>query len=122
MGGSSFSTSSTATEQAVASEQAAAAAAETARVAAPPMQVQQPAVKQTEEIHQEFFVPLKNIGQVQKSALKEATAMAKMKDGHFEVVINIERFAPEEVKVFLVEEENTVFVVADKKEVESGTG
>ena len=53
-------------------------------------------------------------GQVQKTALKEATAMAKMKDGHFEVVINIERFAPEEVKVFL-EDEATVFVVGDKK-------
>ena len=38
------------------------------------------------------------------------------------MVINIERFTPEEVKVFLVEEENTVFVVADKKEVERGTG
>lgn len=29
--------------------------------------------------NQEFFVPLKNIGQVQKSALADATAMAKTK-------------------------------------------
>ena len=50
---------------------------------------------------------------MQKTALKEATAMAKMKDGHFEVVINIERFAPEDVKVFL--EDATVYVVGDKK-------
>ena len=36
--------------------------------------------KQVEELEaQEFFVPLKNIGKVQKNALAEATAMAKTK-------------------------------------------
>ena len=66
---------------------AAAASTEQAAQAAVQQQPQQaaPSAGLIEDIHQEFFVPLKNIGQVQKTALKEATAMAKMKDGHFEV-------------------------------------
>merc|ERR1719322_1805206 len=62
---------------------------------------QQAPQQQQEMIHQEFFVPLRQINQVQKNALAEATAMAKMKDGFFEVVVNIQRFEPEEIKVYL---------------------
>ena len=49
----------------------------------------------------EFFVPLKQIGSVQKNALAEATAMAKRKGDNFELVVNIQRFTPEEVKVYI---------------------
>ena len=49
----------------------------------------------------EFFVPLKQIGSVQKNALAEATAMAKRKGDNFELVVNIQRFTPEEVKVYV---------------------
>ena len=51
--------------------------------------------------NQEFFVPLKQIGSVQKNALAEATAMAKRKGDNFELVVNIQRFTPEEVKVYI---------------------
>ena len=53
--------------------------------------------------NQEFFVPLKNIATVKKHALAEATAMAKRKGDHFELVVNIQRFTPEEVKVYIVQ-------------------
>ena len=49
----------------------------------------------------EFFVPLKQIGSVQKNALAEAMAMAKRKGDNFELVVNIQRFTPEEVKVYI---------------------
>ncbi len=42
--------------------------------------------------------------------MAEATAMAKMKDDHFELVINIQRFTPEEVKVYI--DGQAVIVVA----------
>ena len=51
-------------------------------------------------MHSEFFVPLRNIGAVQKDALADATAMAKRKGDNFELVVNIQRFTPEQVKVF----------------------
>ena len=53
-----------------------------------------------EVMHSEFFVPLRNIGSVQKNALADATAMAKRKGDNFELVVNIQRFTPEQVKVF----------------------
>merc|ERR1712213_5753 len=74
----------------------------------------QQAPQQHQEIHQEFFVPLRQIDKVQKNALAEATAMAKMKDGFCEVVINIQRFEPEEIKVYL--EGQAVMVTAEKKQ------
>ena len=51
-------------------------------------------------------------GRVQKNALAEASAMAKMKDDHFELVINIQKFTPEEVKVYV--EGQAVLVTAKK--------
>ena len=60
----------------------------------------QSAAQQDLENH-EFFVPLKQIGSVQKNALAEATAMAKRKGDNFELVVNIQRFTPEEVKVYV---------------------
>ena len=58
--------------------------------------------EQTEELaDQEIFVPLRHVNQMQKNALAEATAMAKMKDDHFELVVNIQKFTPEEVKVYV---------------------
>ncbi len=58
--------------------------------------------KATTEIEEsEFFVPLKNIGNVQKSALADASAMAKRKGDFYELVVNIQKFAPEQVKVFV---------------------
>ena len=41
---------------------------------------------------QDIFVPLRHINKVQKNALSEATAMAKMRDGVFELVVNIQGF------------------------------
>ena len=62
----------------------------------------QATTQQSEELEdQEIFVPLRQIGRVQKNALAEATAMAKMKDEHFELVVNIQKFTPEEVKVYV---------------------
>jgi len=55
---------------------------------------------QQQEVHAEFFVPLKNIGDVKKNALADATAMAKRKGDNFELVVNIQRFTPEQVKVY----------------------
>merc|ERR1719511_150221 len=75
---------------------------------------QQAPQQHQEMIHQEFFVPFRQINQVQKNALAEATAMAKMKDGFFEVVVNIQRFEPEEIKVYL--EGQAVMVTAEKKQ------
>ena len=60
----------------------------------------------------EFFVPLKQIGSVQKNALAEATAMAKRKGDNFELVVNIQRFTPEEVKVYVAGQ--AVVVQVDK--------
>ena len=60
---------------------------------------------------EDYYVPLKQIGQVEnKSALSEATAMAKMKDEMFELVINIHGFEPEDVEIFCVDQ--SVFVKA----------
>ena len=44
--------------------------------------------------------------------MAEASAMAKMKDDHFELVINIQKFTPEEVKVYV--EGQAVLVTAKK--------
>ena len=66
---------------------------------------------------QEIFVPLKQIGKMQKNALAEATAMAKMKDEHFELVVNIQKFTPEEVKVYV---EGQSVVVQAKKCTQEG--
>merc|ERR1719510_857645 len=60
---------------------------------------------------EDYYVPLKQIGQVEnKSALSEATAMAKMKDEMFELIINIHGFEPEDVEIFCVDQ--SVFVKA----------
>ena len=60
---------------------------------------------------QDYYVPLKQIGQVDnKSALSEATAMAKMKDEMFELIINIHGFEPEDVEIFCVDQ--SVYVKA----------
>jgi len=53
---------------------------------------------------QDFYVPLKHIEQVQKSALSEATAMAKMRDEMFELVVQINGFDPEDVQIFCVDQ------------------
>jgi len=53
---------------------------------------------------QDFYVPLRHIEQVQKNALSEATAMAKMRDEMFELVVNIRGFDPEDVQIFCVEQ------------------
>ena len=66
---------------------------------------------------QEIFVPLRHIGKMQKNALAEATAMAKMKDDHFELVVNIQKFTPEEVKVFV---EGQYVLVQAKKCTQEG--
>merc|ERR1719336_3595607 len=51
-------------------------------------QLNEPGHEQTVEVSelddQDFFVPLRHIEKVQKNALSEATAMAKMRDGIFE--------------------------------------
>jgi len=60
---------------------------------------------------QDYYVPLKQIGKVDnKNALNEATAMAKMKDDMFELVINIHGFEPEDVEIFCVDQ--SVYVKA----------
>ena len=60
---------------------------------------------------QEYYVPLRQIGKVDnKNALSEATAMAKMKDEVFELIINIHGFEPEDVEIFCVDQ--SVFVKA----------
>merc|ERR1719288_608789 len=77
------------------------------------LHAQASSTQQSEELEdQEFFVPLRQIGRVQKNALAEASAMAKMKDDHFELVINIQKFTPEEVKVYV--EGQAVLVTAKK--------
>ena len=54
---------------------------------------------------QDYYVPLKQIGKVDnRNALSEATAMAKMKDEMFELVINIHGFEPEDVEIFCVDQ------------------
>jgi hypothetical protein len=55
--------------------------------------------------------------QVEQNALAEATAMAKMKDDHFELVVNIQRFTPEEVRVYL---DGQAVIVAAKHETSDG--
>ena len=60
---------------------------------------------------QEYYVPLRQIGKVDnKNALSEATAMAKMKDEVFELIINIHGFEPEDVEIFCVDQ--SVYVKA----------
>merc|ERR1719410_3163947 len=60
---------------------------------------------------QDYYVPLKQIGKVDnKNALSEATAMAKMKDEVFELIINIHGFEPEDVEIFCVDQ--SVYVKA----------
>merc|ERR1719348_1451325 len=59
---------------------------------------------------QDFFVPLRHVNKVKKNALSEATAMAKMRDGIFELVVNIQGFEPEDVQIFCVEQ--TAYVKA----------
>ena len=49
--------------------------------------------------------------------MAEATAMAKMKDDHYELVINIQRFTPEEVKVYL---EGQAVIVMAKHQTNDG--
>merc|ERR1719278_1437388 len=62
---------------------------------------QQPAGQSAEEVQdQDIFVPLRHINKVQKNALSGATAMAKMRDGVFELVVNIQGFEPEQVQIF----------------------
>merc|ERR1719495_401911 len=70
--------------------------------AAAQQQQQQSVSSSQDAMSQDFFVPLKQINKVNKSALSEATAMAKMRDGVFELVINIQGFEPEDVKVYCV--------------------
>ncbi len=43
--------------------------------------------------------------------------MAKMKDDHFELVVNIQRFTPEEVRVYL---DGQAVIVAAKHETSDG--
>merc|ERR1719319_1311847 len=75
-----------------------------------------PGLEQTVEVSelddQDFFVPLKHIEKVQKNALDQATAMAKMRDGVFELVVNIQGFEPEDVQIFCVDQEQAVYVKA----------
>ena len=60
---------------------------------------------------QEYYVPLRQIGKVDnKNALSEATAMAKMRDEMFELIINIHGFEPEDVEIFCVDQ--SVYVKA----------
>merc|ERR1711892_671055 len=81
------------------------------------MQAQQRAVESAGDVEdQDFFVPLKHIAKVKKNALSEATAMAKMRDGVFELVVNIHGFEPEDVKIVCVEQ--AVFVKAKHVTVE----
>ena len=78
-----------------------------------PQQVAQPAQQQTAESgqdmsDQDFFVPLRHIAKVKQNALSEATAMAKMRDGVFELVVNIQGFEPEDVQIICAEQTATV--------------
>merc|ERR1719481_1841487 len=59
---------------------------------------------------QDFFVPLRHINKVKKNALSEAKAMAKLRDGVFELVVNIQGFEPEDVQIYCIEQ--AVFVKA----------
>merc|ERR1719245_1555908 len=75
-------------------------------------QTQQAAVEAAQDMDdQDFFVPLKHAAKVKQNALSEATAMAKMRDGVFELVVNIQGFEPEDVEILCVEQ--TVFVKAE---------
>merc|ERR1719336_823675 len=78
-----------------------------------PQQVAQPAQQQTAESgqdmsDQDFFVPLRHIAKVKQNALSEATAMAKMRDGVFELVVNIQGFEPEDVQIVCADQTATV--------------
>ena len=57
---------------------------------------------------QDFFVPLRHIAKVKQNALSEATAMAKMRDGVFELVINIQGFEPQDVQIICADQAATV--------------
>ena len=81
------------------------------KISASKMSAQATTTSQSEELEdQDIFVPLRDIGRMQKNALAEAQAMAKMKDDHFELVVNIQKFTPEEVKVYV--EGQSVLVTA----------
>merc|ERR1712038_977234 len=68
-------------------------------------QVQQQAVETAQDMDdQDFFVPLRHAAKVKQNALSEASAMAKMRDGVFELVVNIQGFEPEDVEIFCVEQ------------------
>merc|ERR1719232_1100933 len=73
-------------------------------------QAQQQTESAQEMAEADFFVPLKYAAKVKQNALSEASAMAKMRDGVFELVVNIQGFEPEDVQIFSVEQ--TVFVKA----------
>merc|ERR1711962_1316398 len=76
-------------------------------------QQQQQQVESAQDLmHQDVFVPLKQINKVNKAALSEATAMAKMRDGVFELVVNIPGFEPEDLKVYCVDQ--SVIVKAER--------
>merc|ERR1719342_335834 len=72
-------------------------------------QTQQAAVETDQDMDdQDFFVPLRHIAKVKQNALSEATAMAKMRDGVFELVVNIQGFEPEDVQIICAEQTATV--------------
>merc|ERR1719410_975805 len=80
-------------------------------VQAQQQQAQQQAVETAQDMDdQDFFVPLRHAAKVKQNALSEATAMAKMRDGVFELVVNIQGFEPEDVQIFCVEQ--TAYVKA----------
>merc|ERR1712142_1205216 len=75
------------------------------------IQAQQQAVESAGDAEdQDFFVPLKQIAKAKKDAVSEATAMAKMRDGVFELVVNIHGFEPEDLKI--ITEGQAVYVKA----------
>ena len=77
--------------------------------ASQPTQPQPSEPAQTQDMtDQDFFVPLRHIAKVKQNALSEATAMAKMRDGVFELVINIQGFEPQDVTIICVDQAATV--------------
>ena len=69
---------------------------------------QQPTETAQDMNDQDFFVPLRHIAKVKQNALSEATAMAKMRDGVFELVVNIQGFEPEDVQIVCADQTATV--------------
>merc|ERR550539_965187 len=77
--------------------------------ASQPTQPQPSEPAQTQDMtDQDFFVPLRHIAKVKQNALSEATAMAKMRDGVFELVVNIQGFEPEDVQIVCADQTATV--------------